>query len=297
MQNIEQERHSWIKLSVLLAFMLIYGLLNVVGSGNDINLNLDNPNMLLMLKILQAVSVVIIFILPSVLIATLWTKPRIHYLGVTTKPKFTALAIAGLGILLAMPLINWLSEMNQHMQLPASMSGIEAWMKKSEETAGELTEAFTKGTSVGTLLLNLFVIAFMAALSEELFFRGIFQKVAIECFKNKHLGIWFGAIIFSAFHMQFYGFVPRMLMGAYLGYLFLWTGSLWPGILAHFLNNGTAVFLVWLVNRGVISEDVDKMGMQPGDLIYVAISTVIVIGSMVLLYRMEQKNKSSIQVE
>jgi membrane protease YdiL (CAAX protease family) len=177
------------------------------------------------------------------------------------------------------------------MQLPEAFSGIETWMKDSEAKAEVLTKGFTKGTSAGALILNLFVIAFMAALSEEIFFRGLFQKVAIECFKNKHVGVWFGAIIFSAFHMQFYGFVPRMLMGAYLGYLFLWSGSLWLGILAHFLNNGMAVFLIWLMNRGVISADADKVGIQQGELIYVAISTILVIGSLVLVYRMEQKRK------
>jgi membrane protease YdiL (CAAX protease family) len=293
MQNAEQERHSWLKLLVLLAFMFLYGALNVAGSDSDINLNFDNPNTLIFLKIAQAISVIVIFIVPAMLIATFWTNQKIHYLGITKRPQFSTLLLAGIGIILAMPLINWLAELNQHMHLPEAFSGIEEWMKRSEDKAAELTEAFTKGTSVGTLLLNLFVIAFMAALSEEIFFRGIFQKISIECFKNKHLGVWFGAIIFSAFHLQFFGFFPRMLMGAYLGYLFLWSGSLWPGIIAHFANNGMAVFLVWLSNRGAISVDVDKVGMQESDLIYVATSAIVVITSLMLIYRIELKKKSA----
>jgi uncharacterized protein len=166
-------------------------------------------------------------------------------------------------------------------------------MKQSEDKATELTEAFTRGTSVGTLILNLFVVAFMAALSEEMFFRGVLQKVSIECFRNKHVGIWFSAIIFSAFHMQFFGFFPRMFMGAYLGYLFLWSGSLWPGILAHFVNNGAMVFLLWLANRGVISADVDKVGILESELIYVVISSAVVIVSMILVYRIERKKRSA----
>lgn len=271
--------------------MFAYGALNVIGSDTDINLNFDNPDVLIFLKIAQALSVLVIFILPAVLIAVFWTKPKIHYLGITKRPAFSTLILAGLGILFAMPLINWMAELNQQMHLPAAFSGLEHWMKSSEDKAALLTEAFTKGTSVTTLFVNLFVIAFMAALSEELFFRGIFQKVAIECFKNKHAGIWFGAIIFSAFHMQFFGFLPRMLMGAYLGYLFLWSGSLWPGILAHFVNNGTAVFLMWLQNRGSISVDADKVGTQQSELIYVAVSAVIVISSLFMVYRIEQKRK------
>lgn len=297
MENIQQERHSWLKLGILMGFMALYGLLTVSAGEGDINLNYDDPNMLILLKILQAVSVIILFILPAVLIAVFWTKSKISYLGIISKPSFITMLIAGVGILTAMPLINWLAEINQHMQLPESMHGIEEWMKASEDKAAELTEGFTKGTSIGTLILNLFVIAFMAALSEEIFFRGLFQKISIECFKNKHVGVWFSAIIFSAFHMQFFGFFPRMLMGAYLGYLFLWSGSLWPGILAHFVNNGTAVFLVWLVNRGAISADVDKVGMESSDLIYVIISTILVAISLIIVYRIERKRKAVIKQE
>jgi membrane protease YdiL (CAAX protease family) len=178
------------------------------------------------------------------------------------------------------------------MHLPSAFSAMETWMKNSEAKAAEMTDVFTKGTTVGVLLLNLFVVAFMAAFSEELFFRGMLQKVLIECFKNKHIGIWIGAIFFSAFHMQFYGFLPRMLMGAYLGYLFVWSGSIWPGMIAHFINNGAAVFLVWLYNRGSISADADKIGAEGSQMIYVVSSIVMVTISMILVYRTEKNRKS-----
>lgn len=287
----EPERHSWLKLSILLFCMLLYGAANVLGGDGDIGLNLDNPNVILLLKLVQTVSVVIIFILPAILFSQFWTRPKIRYLGMHSKPAATTLLLAGAGMLLALPVINWMADLNQHMQLPQAFSGMEAWMKSSEEKAGQLTEAFTKGTSVLALVSNLFVVAFMAAFSEEIFFRGIFQQVAIDCFRNKHVGVWFGAIIFSAFHMQFYGFFPRVMMGAFLGYLFLWSGSLWPGILAHFLNNGTAVFIAWMANRGSISTDVDKMGIQDGESWLVIMSAATVVVCMTLIYRLENNRK------
>jgi uncharacterized protein len=290
MQNPEQERHSWLKLSALLGILLFIAILTILGGDADAAMNYDNHNLITVLKLLQAIFVVFIFILPAVLIAIFWTRSKIHYLGLTRRPSALTMILAGMGILLAMPLINWLAEVNQHMHLPETFSGVETWMKNSEQKAAELTEAFTKGTSIGDLILNLFVIAFMAALSEEIFFRGVLQKVSIECFRNRHIGVWFGAIIFSAFHMQFFGFVPRMLMGVYLGYLFLWSGSLWPGILAHFLNNGMAVFLVWLSNRGVISVEADKVGIHESELIYVLVSAVFVVISLFLVYKTEKKN-------
>jgi membrane protease YdiL (CAAX protease family) len=290
MQNTETERNSWIKLIILFLYVLLLGVVTVAGSGGEDGLNFDNPNTIIILKVFQAVSVLLIFIFPALMFALFWTKSKIHYLGITTRPSIVTLLLAGTGIILASPLINWLGELNQHMKLPEIFSNIELWMRQREDSATVQVDAFMKGTSVGVLVLNLFVIAFMAAISEELFFRGILQKVIIECTRNKHIGVWLSAIIFSAFHMQFYGFIPRMLMGAFLSYLFLWSGSLWPGILAHFINNGMAVFLIWLANRGVISDDADKMGTEQGQWIYVLVSAVMVALSLFLVYRKEKKN-------
>ena len=294
MQNIEQERHSWIKLSVIFAWLFLYGAGTVIGSGAETALNLDNPQTVLLLYFGQLIGVIGLFIVPSLLFAGFWTKQKIGYLGVTTKASFLTLILGSIGILFALPTINWIAQMNEQMHLPDALHGVEEWMRTSEAKAMEMTELFTKGSSVGGLLLNLFIVAFMAAISEELFFRGMIQKVLIECFKNKHIAIWTGAILFSAFHMQFFGFFPRMLMGAYLGYLFLWTGSLWPGILAHFVNNGMAVFLIWLSNRGVISADVDKIGTFENELMYVITSAILVTFSMILVYRIEKKRKNSL---
>ncbi len=294
MQNTKQEeRQSWIKLVVIFSWLFIYGLLNIVGSSGSTEINTNDTAMVTLLYIGQVIGVVVLFIAPSILFALFWTNKRIHYLGVTTKPNYKTVLLGSMGILFALPFINWIAQLNEQMHLPEVLSGVEQWMRASEVKAMELTELFTKGTSVSGLLLNLFVVALMAALSEELFFRGIIQKVLIECFSNKHISIWIGAIIFSAFHMQFFGFFPRMLMGAFLGYLFLWSGSLWPGIIAHFVNNGMAVFLVWLSNRGVISSDADKIGIDNSQLIYVIISVIIVSGSLYLIYKIEKKRKAA----
>lgn len=289
MQNSGQRSQSWLKLIVLLMYIFVICFMNIAGGGDDVAMNFDNPNTVLLLKVLQAVSVLLMFILPSLMFSIFWTHDRFRYLGVTAKTSIVTLFVAGTGMLLAMPLINWLAEINQHITLPESLSSIEEWMKHSEERLAELTDAFTKGTSVGVLLLNLFVIAFMAALSEELFFRGVLQQVLLECTRNKHIAVWLSAIIFSAFHLQFYGFIPRVLMGAYLGYLFLYSGSLWHSIFAHFVNNGAAVLIAWLVNRGAISQDIDKVGSLQEEWMYALISAVMVISSLVVVYYFEKK--------
>ncbi len=294
MQNIQHERQSWLKLGALLSFLFLYGILNIFGQGGDVKLNYDNPSVVGFMYVAQVIGVVLLFIVPSVLFSIFWTDSKIHYIGITKKPHPSTLLIAGFAMLMAMPTINWLSDLNQHMQLPQAFNEMETWMKKSESKAAELTEVFTKGTSISKLILNLFVMALMAALSEEIFFRGILQKVLIECTRNKNVAIWMGAALFSAFHMQFYGFIPRMLMGAYLGYLFLWSGSLWPGMVAHFLNNGIAVLLIWLSNRGLISVNADKIGIESNQFIYVITSVIFVTVSLFVIYSIENKKQNSI---
>ncbi len=255
---------------------------------------MDNPNVVIGLKVVQAFMVFIIFICPAILFSVFWTKTRVRYSGIITKPAFLTLLLGGIGIVLALPFINWLSELNKQLSLPQTFNGIEVWMQKSEARMTMITEVYTRGNTIGVLLLNLFVIAFMAALSEELFFRGILQKVLIECTHSKHIAIWIGAILFSAFHLQFYGFLPRVLMGAFLGYLFLWSGSLWPSIFAHFVNNGMTVFLIWLSNRGVISADADKVGIESEQWVYALTSAVMVVLSLVAVYFIEKGRKNKI---
>ncbi len=289
--NLRQssEKNSWLKLLVILVFIIGYGVLNIMGGDSELPIDFNKSKMINLLKIGQVISVIIVFILPAVLFAQLWTTKKIHYLGLTKIPHTTTILYALFAMLFAMPLINWLSELNQQMNFPESFNNIETWMRNSEEKSAKLTEAFMNTTSVKGLLLNFFVVAFMAALSEEIFFRGIVQNVLVECLKNMHIAVWTGAILFSAFHMQFFGFFPRMIMGAFLGYLYLWSGSLWPSMLAHFINNGIATLLFWLNKKGLISDNVENIGVGNKQSILVLFSIFIVGALIYLVYKNEKK--------
>src|SRR6185437_15872902 len=104
--------------------------------------------------------------------------------------------------------------------------------------------------SIGGLIINLLVMAFMAALSEEIFFRGLLQQMLIKNKINAHVAIVITAILFSAFHLQFFGFIPRMV----LGYLYYITQNLWVSIIAHFCNNAFAVVAMHFYNQDVTAE-------------------------------------------
>jgi membrane protease YdiL (CAAX protease family) len=173
-------------------------------------------------------------------------------------------------MLIALPAINLLSYLNQQLTLPEFLQPLEAWMKTQEENAALITEQFLNVRTFGGLIINLLLMALLPAVAEELTFRGVVQKLfqgtqALENLSSKvpHLAIWCSAILFSAIHLQFYGFVPRMLMGALFGYMLIWTGSLWIPILMHFTNNAMAVLLYFIANlTGWDMEKVDTIGAK-----------------------------------
>ena len=222
------------------------------------------------LKWIQFLQTTSIFLLPPLCMAYLWSERPLEWLRV----KGERLKVKGEGIwavvlmLVALPAINLLGYLNQQMTLPTFLEPLEQWMKTSEENAKVLTEQFLNVTTFSGLIINLLLMALLPAVAEELTFRGVLMnlfEVKGERLKVKgkrtHLAIWCSAILFSAIHLQFYGFVPRMLMGALFGYILVWTGSLWIPILMHFTNNAMAVLLYFVAYRaGWNMEQVDAIG-------------------------------------
>ena len=222
--------------------------------------DLDNRDVLSTLKLLQILQHIGLFVVPPIVLAFLVSKNPANYLRLKEQPAISSLLIVGIIMLVALPLVNWMMEINEFLKLPEFMASIEQWMKETEENAEKFTEAFLKMETTGDLLLNMVMIALIPAIGEELLFRGILQRLFSEWTKNAHWGIILAAVLFSAIHMQFYGFLPRMLLGVLFGYLFIWSKSLWLPIFGHFVNNGAAVIFAYLSNKGTITFDTDTLG-------------------------------------
>ena len=173
----------------------------------------------------------------------------------------------------ALPLISMLAEWNKGMELPSFLASVEEIMRQMEESALAMTEKFLNTSSFGMMIVNLLVMALLPAVCEEMMFRGWLQRVLSNRL-NYHVAIWVSAFIFSAIHFQFYGFVPRMIIGAALGYLYCYTGSLWASIIAHFTNNAAAVITAFLVYNGYTSINFDLIGT--GDTWYLSVASVAV---------------------
>ena len=200
-----------------------------------------------------------------------------------TRPKVGSLVIAGLLIFTALPIINFVYELNMSLDLPDGP--IEEFFRDAEGRAEVLTKAFLTMDGYGDLIFNLVLIALIPALGEELLFRGVLQRMFVKSTGNIHIGIWVTAALFSAIHFQFYGFVPRMLLGALLGYLLAWSGSLWVPILGHFINNGAAVYAQWLSSQGVVPEDFEDVGAAEGEWMFVLVSVALTGLLLLALYR------------
>lgn len=200
--------------------------------------------------------------------------------GLSLKQGLIALFFA----LAALPMISMLAEWNKGMELPSFLASMEAMMRDMEEASKVLTERFLNTTSVGMMFVNLFVMAFLPALCEEMMFRGWMQRVLGKSV-NYHTAVWVSAFVFSAIHFQFYGFVPRMVIGAALGYLYYYTGSLWAPIVAHFTNNAAAVVTAFLTYNGYTSIDFDLIGT--GNTWYLSIASIAVC--IALMSRLQRK--------
>ena len=216
------------------------------------------------LKWLQFLQTLGTFLIPPVLCAWMWDTDHrpFRWLKMDQRTHWSLFVIA-VGIMIcAIPAINLLSDLNSRIELPESLASIEQILKQQEEAAALLTERFLQADNFGQLLLNLGLLALLPALAEELSFRGTLQQILspnplTTNPLTPHIAIWSTAFIFSAIHMQFYGFIPRMLMGAMFGYVFVWSGSLWLPVLMHFTNNALAVLAYYLTshsNSGLTGE-------------------------------------------
>lgn len=271
----------------LLSFLLIkifFGI-DLFSNQNYLD-NLHDPLIVNSLKLLQILSGSLgLFIIPSLISAYFFDEKPISYLHLNKRILLFSLLLVLFISIASMPVINWLVSLNSHLSLPAPLYQLELWMRNSENQAARITEAFLRGETLNTLWFNIFIIALLPAIGEELLFRGILQRIFTQMLKNAHAAIIITSIIFSAFHFQFYGFLPRMVLGIFLGYLLIWSGSLWLPIAAHFLNNAIAVFLVHLHNQNKLGFNPDTLGTLPDERFYFWLCFFVIIILLILLYK------------
>ena len=278
-------------LASFLGFLLVKPLFGIDAFNNSAALfNYELPAAVSALKLIQIVSSIGIFIIPVWYYGFLMDGNKE---GIASNLRMQKMPIISLSVIVIVlmfcisPAIDLLTRFNELMKLPGFLSNVEQWMKTQEDQASTITKVFLQMDGINSLLVNLLMIGILPAIGEELIFRGALQRLFASWTKNPHLGIIIAAFIFSAIHIQFYGFLPRFALGVLLGYLFYWSNNLWLPILGHFINNGTAVIASFLAQRGFINYDMDEPAILPAYLI--VISILLSFGGFYLFYNENKK--------
>ncbi len=240
------------------------------------------------MRMSQMVSQVFAFLIPALAFSFLCQGSSKTYLKLDRKTNFRLLALAIVLIIVIQPLIDVIAYYNQQMSLPDSFKFLEEKMRAGELSAKKAVELLFSDKSVFGLIFNLLVIAVVAGLTEELFFRGCLQQIMLKISKNEHIAVWVTAIIFSAIHFQFFGFIPRVLLGAILGYLYAWSRNLWIPVIVHTINNAASVIFAYIYYGTAEYEEITAFSFEKN--IWFIIPSIILTAILIMIiYRKREK--------
>lgn len=236
-------------------------------------------------KLMLALGSIGMFVMPPIVFAHFLTKRKWAVLRVNRLPSALSVLLTAATIIVVLPIINWLAAVNMALELPDFLSGLEQKMHDMEASATEAQHLFLKTETISGLLLNIVMVALIPAVGEELLFRGVIQSFTTRITRSHIGGIWLAAFFFSAFHGQFFTFLPRFFLGAMLGYMLYWSGSLWLPILGHFINNAMAVIVGFLIDHGKVPDSVDSLGEGDGQWSWLAFSVLLLLGVAYLMWK------------
>ena len=278
-------------IALLLQLLVIFAVCALVAtflssliSALCLSRSIDPKTKMIYLKSMQTFLELSMFMIPALIFAYKNSQSINNYWGIKQKQGgITILSVIVLYIV-AVPLVAWLVKINENVRFPESLQTLENALKSIQDSATEMTEKFMNVSTIGGILVNIFVMAIVPAVSEEMLFRGCIQKTLTDKMRNKFLAILISAFIFSAAHLEFYGLLPRFILGIILGYVFYYTGNILMSMLLHFINNSIAViagYIQFHLNNGVEPE---TMFTTPPTWMIVS-SAVLTVALLIILGR------------
>jgi uncharacterized protein len=278
---------SWAFLIIVLVYISCFFILQLFTNTNDAAIDVSKHTEIF--KWLQLALSIFTFVLPVFILAFVIRQEKLKFFNlhrnINPIQTFNVVVL----FVITIPIVGIAAVFNQYLMDLPFLSEFKAASLEKEKLVEDLIKSFFLDKSIGGLVSNLIVIALSAAVTEEIFFRGTLQRLFHENIKSIHVSVWLTAILFSAFHMQFSGFIPRMLLGALLGYVYIFTGNLWLPIIGHFVNNALAV----IGNHFNIEQlnDIDKK-FKPGNTLYiVALASIGVIIFLLIKIRNNESLK------
>lgn len=270
---------------LILAGSLVMGLSTIIGVET-----MESP---LGIRLSSAIQMVFMFFMPAYTLM-IWSdyEPE-SFLGLKNfKDKGYLFWLAFLILLVSSPFINLLLQLNQSMALPSWLNNLEEWMQTLEASAETTTLKLLSGTSIWGYLGNILVVGVFAAVAEEVFFRGVLQQLLVKLFKNIHVGVCVTAFIFSLLHLQFYGFLPRFVLGLILGYSFVWSKSLWIPIFIHFLNNSLTISLNFFLKDNSIYNSLENTSISAPFVIFGLMCLILTVILFIHFHSKAQEEQS-----
>lgn len=246
-------------------------------STKIMSLTASDINEISLLKTLQFISALFSFLIPSLIIGRLFCQTDKPYFNYKNSPQVWYYLLLPVLLISIMPLMNILIQWNESLSLPDSMIDWEIKMKEMEGSSQQMIELMLSGTSFFAIAINIILVAILPAVGEEFLFRGVLQTHFKELFKSPHLAVFIAAFLFSAIHFQFYGFIPRLILGMIFGYLVYFSGSIWLAVFAHFVNNLMAILVKYLSNSSDIVAETETFGTKASDIYFVIIGLIVAV--------------------
>ena len=268
----------------LLTAWLLFGIAPGSAEIEQLNLSIREINYFKYLQTFQHLSM---FLLPALLISFLMKGEFTSYMGMRTPIHMLAVILSMLLIVFMIPLNSYLAWLNSGLDLPDWLDSLEQWMGRKELQTERITQILMQAGTPGALIINIIIIAILPAVGEEFLYRGVLQNIFKGWLKSGNLAVILTAFIFSAAHLQFYGFLPRFILGLVFGYIYLWSLNIWLPVLAHFVNNAIPVILSYFYGWDSINSTMDELSSKDG--LRAIIPTAIVLIIMVYLWKVSTK--------
>lgn len=239
----------------------------------------------------QALSQIIMFGGSALLWGMMFEGSAFKFMQTKQNNTFYYIVLSILLVFIATPFIDGLGIWNDGFQL----KNAEVF-RQMEESASEIMKGFLIDTTPLGLTINIIVIALLPAVLEEVFFRGAMQKTMIQLLRYRFLGILLTSILFSLIHFQPFSSIPRVFLGLFLGYLYVFSKNIFIPILFHFINNLTVVVGSYLFYSNIIDFDINEIGAIFNPLLF--IFSILMLSAVFVFEKMKEKkvgNKSLIQ--
>lgn len=273
-------RHSY---AVRIFYFLLITFVGLLVALVAMALILNGGYTTLTLRLGTVAQDVLLFIFPAIAVSVVVSDNGGRLLCADRMPAPAVWLMAVVTLACSVPFMNTVVMWNESMHLPQVLAPVEAWMRQAEDAAQGQVKILLGGTSWGDLTVSLLIVGVLAGVSEELFFRGAMQRILSSGPLGPHAAIWLTAVLFSVFHMQFFGFFPRLLLGAFFGYLLYWSGSVWLPAFVHAVNNGVVVYTSWRERAMPVEDGVDVNTFGADSWIFVILSIVLTAVSLFIL--------------